>query len=315
MRNKITKVSGGCGLLRPFFCLLCTLSLLASLCGVSIAQQDHAAMGDIGKKLANPLSELWSMSMNFELLKSYDGDVNKGRHKWGSDVILQPVMAIPLSGEGESEFRMITRPIIPIIFKQPVPRSYDNFYNKSGIGDIQLPFVFALPDKYAHIGPGNLILGAGPVFEFPTATQTELGSDQWSAGTATAVGYRTKKWTAVLFHNHFWKIAEAGQSSSKDDVNKGSLLYQFIYNLPKAWQLGTNPTITYNTKASSGNKWNVPVGFFVGKTTKVGKVPVNFKLGCEYSVKSEDDYGKQFVLRLQVTPVIQRLIQNPLFGK
>jgi len=268
-------------------------------------------MGSVGAKLANPLSELWSMSMNFELMKTYDGDINKGDPRYGSDLILQPVMAIPLSGEGESEFRLITRPIIPVIFSQPVPRGFDNYYNKSGIGDIQLPLVFAIPEKYA----GNWILGAGPVGQFPTATQDELGSDQWAVGSAVALGYRTKKWTSVLFHNHFWKVAESGQDDNTPNLNRGSLLYQFIYNLPEAWQVGTNPTITYDTKASSGNKWNVPVGLFIGKTTKIGKTPVNIKVGFEYSVISQDDFGKEFVFRLQVTPVIRRLIKKPLFGK
>ena len=273
--------------------------------------EENGDMGEIGAKLADPLGSLWSLSMNLELLKTYDGDINKGDPKVGSDMIIQPVMAIPLSGEGESEFRVITRPIIPLIFSQPVPTGYDEFDHKSGIGDIQLPMVFAVPNKYA----GNWILGAGPVGMFPTATEDELGKDQWALGTATALGYKTKKWTAVLFHNHFWKVGESGQDENTPDINQGSLLYQFIYNLPDAWQIGTNPTITYDTQATSGNKWNVPVGLFAGKTMKIGKVPVNIKAGVEYSVVSPDDYGKQFAFRLQVTPVIPRMIKSALFGE
>jgi hypothetical protein len=307
-------------LLKVMLTGFCAVAIIFSLTALAVAHEPEVAAGDaakpnnmgsVGAKLANPLSELWSMSMNFELMKTYDGDINKGDPRYGSDLILQPVMAIPLSGEGESEFRLITRPIIPVIFSQPVPRGFDNYYNKSGIGDIQLPLVFAVPEKYA----GNWILGAGPVGQFPTATQDELGSDQWAAGTAVALGYRTKKWTSVLFHNHFWKVAESGQDDSTPDINRGSLLYQFIYNLPEAWQVGTNPTITYDTHASSGNKWNVPVGLFIGKTTKFGNVPVNIKFGFEYSVISQDDFGKEFVFRLQVTPVIRRLIKKPIFGK
>jgi hypothetical protein len=92
-------------------------------------------------------------------------------------------------------------------------------------------------------------------------------------------------------------------------------LYSFTYNLPDAWQVGTNPTITYNDKAAAGDKWNVPVGFFVGRTVKIGKTPVNIKANLEYSVVSEDTFGKRVAFRFQITPVIPSLIQNPIFGK
>ena len=56
------------------------------------------------------------------------------------------------------------------------------------------------------------------------------------------------------------------------------------------------------------------MGVFVGKTMKIGKVPVNIKLGVEYSVVSPDDFGQQAAIRLQVTPIIPSLISKSLFG-
>lgn len=50
------------------------------------------------------------------------------------------------------------------------------------------------------------------------------------------------------------------------------------------------------------------------KTTAVGKRPVKFQYGLEYSVVSEDDFGKRFMLKFNVIPVIQSLIGNPIFG-
>jgi hypothetical protein len=85
--------------------------------------------------------------------------------------------------------------------------------------------------------------------------------------------------------------------------------------LGDAWQVGMNPTITYNDKATSNNKWSVPVGLYVGKTIKWGKMPVNIKVGGEYSVVSPDTFGKRFSFRFQITPVIEGLIKNPIFGK
>ena len=87
----------------------------------------------------------------------------------------------------------------------------------------------------------------------------------------------------------------------------------FFYNLPNAWQIGTNPTITYDNKASGGNQWNVPIGITVAKTTRIGKMPVKFQLAAEYSVVSQGDFGKRFEIRLNIIPVIPDLIKNPLF--
>ena len=58
----------------------------------------------------------------------------------------------------------------------------------------------------------------------------------------------------------------------------------------------------------------MPIGLFGAKTIKVGRVPVNIKLGLEYSVVSQDDFGQRAQIRLQVTPVIPGLVKNPIFG-
>ena len=270
----------------------------------------HADLGETGAKLANPLSDLWSLTFDINILKTYDGNFNNGDPKVGSGVVFQPVMPFSLYGRGDAEWRLITRPIIPIVFSQPVPTGLDEFDHISGIGDIQLPLVLSVPQKYA----GSWILGGGPTFMFPTATNDALGSDQYAAGPAVVVGYKTKKWTAVLFPNYYWKVGSSGQDNITPDISQGSMLYSFTLHLPEAWQAGFNPTITYNDNATSGNKWNVPVGGFVGKTIKVGKTPLNIRFGLEYSVVSEDDFGKRTMFRVQITPVISSPLDNPLFG-
>jgi hypothetical protein len=92
------------------------------------------------------------------------------------------------------------------------------------------------------------------------------------------------------------------------------MLYAFFYNLPNAWQVGTNPTISYDAKASSGNQWNVPVGVTVSKTTKIGDVPVKLQLGIEYSVIHQDAFGQVAQIKLNIIPVINALVKNPIFG-
>jgi hypothetical protein len=296
--------------------------------------QSGQDLGKVGAKLSNPLASLWALSMSFNMPQFFDGDVNTGDPEVGATLLFQPVMPIPLHGTGKDEWRLITRPIIPFIFSTPVPQDEEGnaihthtpgstfifrgsipeineFDHKSGIGDIQLPVLLSLPDRYA----GNFILGAGPVGLFPSATHDDLGQDQWALGPAAVFGYKTKFMTAGVFPNYFWKIGSSGQDKDEPDVSQGSMLYFLTLNLPDAWQVGMNPTITYNSKAKPDDRWNVPVGLFAGKTIKIGKMPVNIKAGVEYSVVSPDAFGQRAQFRFQITPVIPSLIKNPIFGK
>ena len=52
----------------------------------------------------------------------------------------------------------------------------------------------------------------------------------------------------------------------------------------------------------------------VTKTTLVGKMPVKFQFGVEYSVVSQDAYGERAKLVLEVIPVIPALIRRSLLG-
>ena len=94
-----------------------------------------------------------------------------------------------------------------------------------------------------------------------------------------------------------------------------NLLYFFSYSLPNAWQIAFDPTITYDARAIPGNRWNVPVGLMVAKTTLLGKLPVKFNFGLEYSVVSQDVYGDRAKLVLEVIPVIPALIRRPILGR
>ena len=275
------------------------------------AQPDTSDLGEVGNKLANPLSDLWALSFSANAPQFFDGDLNTGDPEVGGVLLFQPIMPFPLYGEGEDQWRLITRPIIPIVFSTPIPEGFNDFDHKGGIGDIQLPLVVSPSDRIT----GHFILGAGPVFLFPSATSHDLGQQQWAMGPAVVLGYKTENATFGVFPNYFWKIGEADQRASTPDVSQMSLLYFFNYKLPDAWQVGFHPTITYNHKAPSGNRWNVPIGLYVGKTVRLGRLPVNLKFGGEYSVVSEDLFGQRFQFRFEIIPVIPSLIQNPILGK
>jgi len=263
------------------------------------------SLAEIGAKLTNPVSDVWALFTEFDLFFS-DGDVNRGDAKIGGRMILQPVMPISLHGRGDNAWKLITRPTIPVIFSQPVPKSFDNFDDLGGLADITLPMLVSPP-------AGHWILGLGPTWLFPTATQDAFGRQQWGVGPAGVVGYSTKEWIAFVFPQYYWGIG-GWNNRNTPDASYLSLLYAFFYNLPNGWQVGTNPTISYDARAPSSNKWNVPVGLTVSKMTQIGGVPVKFQLGIEYSVVKQDTFGQVAQIKLNVIPVIKSLIKDPIFG-
>jgi hypothetical protein len=267
---------------------------------------EHGSLSEIGAKLSNPVSDVWALLTEFDLSFS-NGDVNKGDSKVGGRMILQPTMPIPLYGKGKEAWKLITRPIIPVLFSEPVPKGFDEFNNLGGLGDITLPMLVSPP-------AGNWILGLGPTLLFPTATRDAFGRQQWGVGPAGVLGYQTKEWIGFVFTQYWWGIGGAGQDKNTPDASYLSMLYGFFYNLPNGWQVGTNPTISYDHKASSGNKWNVPVGVTVAKMTKIGDLPVKFQLGIEYSVVGQDAFGQVAQVKLNIIPVIKSLIKEPILG-
>lgn len=306
--NPETKVKMG---LRRFLLVSLAVSLLvvtSSAYGQQAtkpaAEADQANLAEVGAKLSNPVSNVWAMFTEFDLTMS-DGNLNEGYQKVGSRMIFQPVLPFPLYGRGEKNWKLITRPIIPVVFATPVPKSYNDFNYLGGVGNIQLPTMVTPPT-------GQLLLAAGPTWMFPSANRSAFGQDQWGVGPAFILGYFTKKYTLGVFPQYTFGI---GTPKGNDkSVSSLSALYFFIYNLPNAWQVGFNPTITYDRNAASDANKNIPIGLIAAKTTRFGKTPVKMQVGMEYSVVSQLPFGQRFQVKFNFIPVIPSLVKNPLFG-
>ena len=309
MRNRFFRMIGKVQIGRM---LSMMLSLSLGLWGAAVWGQaptgGQGNLAELGAKLSNPLSDVWALFTEFDVNWS-EGDISDGEHKIGSNMLFQPVLPFKLT----NDWKLITRPIVPVIFGAPVPDGVNesqgraSFDYKNGLGDIQVPLLLSPNPK-----PGSRwMFGGGPTFVLPTATTDELGSDKWQAGPALVGVYKTEKITTGALGQYWWSFATQG--NNKPDTSNGSILYFYFYNLPNAWQIGTNPTVTYNDKASSGNRWNVPVGLTVAKTTKIGRLPVKFQFGVQKSVVREDDFGQDWQIKLNIIPVIPALVKNPLF--
>jgi len=276
-------------------CVLRALSWLALLLAMSVTparaeQAPASAAGgesatELAKKTQNPVADLVSVPFqnNFNFRVGPED-----RSVWVLNV--QPVIPISLG----AEWNLITRTIMPIINQPELAPGVDHAF---GLGDIN-PSLFLSP-----AGSKELIWGVGPTFTFPTATSRELGQGKVSMGPTAVALTMQGPWVVGALTNNQWSIAGWGDAN----VNQ-FLLQPFVnYNFDHGWYLSTAPIMTADWKASSGNKWTVPVGGGGGKLWRLGKVglPVNTQVQGFINA-ARPEYAAQWQLRVQIQLLFPR---------
>jgi hypothetical protein len=252
--------------------------LLAALAGIGVARAaDDESATELAKKTQNPVADLISVP--------FQNNFNFGAGAKEETIYVlnvQPVIPIKLT----PQWNLITRTIVPIINQ---PSLFPGSESAFGLGDIN-PSLFLSPAK-----PGALIWGVGPTFTFPTATDSQLGSQKYSMGPAAVALTIQGPWVFGALVNQQWSYAGWGD----DDVS-AMLIQPFInYNIGGGWYLSSAPIITANWEATSENTWTVPVGAGVGKLFRLGKLPINMQLQA-YSNVEKPDFGPDWQLRFQV---------------
>ncbi len=196
---------------------------------------------------------------------------------------IQPVLPFSLN----DDWNVITRTIVPLIYQPEIAPGVGDVF---GLGDIQFTAFFS-PKKPV----GGWIVGAGPVFQFPTSTDESLGARKWTAGPSVVALRIEGPWVAGALVQNVWSFAGSG----RNDVN-AMLVQPFVnYNMEDGWYLTSAPIITANWKADSDNKWLVPLGGGAGRVFRIGKQPVNCSLQAYWNVVNPD-VGPEWTLRLQV---------------
>jgi hypothetical protein len=162
----------------------------------------------------------------------------------------------------------------------------------------------------------SFVWGLGPTFQFPTATEDQFGSDKWSFGPASVVlrlPTPEQKLTLGLLQQHHFGTHGSGDQN----VSRSQFQPIYWYKLPwGGWQVGGNPTINVNWKASNDNKLTIPLEMTFQKTIRIaGKMPLNFGFGASVSVVAPEDYGQRWMLKFYIKPVIPALIKKPILGR
>lgn len=266
---------------------------------VGDAAQNSGKAGGLAVQINNPVTDLWLIEMEFNNFKLEKDPGIPLSGKWVHNMYLQPVMPVKLT----ENLSLITRPVIPVYQSVPYPTGPTSTGRKTAFGDVVLAQVLSpkLPDPW--------IVAAGPTWIFPTAGSRLTGQGKLQLGPAIGGGAVTKKFIAAALIQQWWSIAGKDDRAKTSQMAILPKLYAFWGD---GWSVGYSGQIQADWKAAHGDKWTVPAGLALGKVVKLGILPVQLRAGVQ-AFPIRPDFGPKWNFQLQITPIIPRLIQKPLF--
>jgi hypothetical protein len=263
---------------------------------VAEAGNGKASLTEVNKELSNPISTIWALSFQqntFWLNKPERNVVN---------LLFQPVLPVSLT----SNWNLITRPVIPVFNSTPYVNTSGNLHRVTGFGDAVLVELLSPAPRIA----GPWLVGAGPTFIFPTASNSRLGQNKWQIGPTVLLGYLGEKWIAGVFPQQWWSVGGPGSNTT----SQMNLQYFFAYFPAQGWSVGTSPNMLVNWYArKNSNQVTFPVGLNISKVVKIGPLPVKFAVQGQYMPVHPDVFGQKWNIQFAVTPVIPKLIKGNLF--
>jgi hypothetical protein len=111
-----------------------------------------------------------------------------------------------------------------------------------------------------------------------------------------------------VFPNHQWDVSGWGDKPSYSTTTVQPIL---VFLPGGGWKIATEPIMQYDWTTS---QWTAPVQLLVGKTVKIGDVPVNFELEANYYVDQPDAFGPKWMFALNITPVVPNFINSWIRG-
>ena len=195
---------------------------------------------------------------------------------------VQPVIPFKLT----HGWNLIARTIIPI---SSAPKPDGSRY--SGVGDINQQFFFT------PAAPGAIIWGAGPVLSLPTSTAVPTNTGSWGAGVGGVVVKMAGPFVLGGLLSQVWPMADTG---GEPEVNLFTLQPFLNVNFGAGYALGFAPVITANWDAEPGERWTVPLGIGISRTTVFSGRPITLAAQYYHNVtRPEAGPGNQ--LRLVMT--------------
>ena len=131
---------------------------------------DGKSLDEVNKELSNPISSIWALQLQENTYWLNKPDRNL------VNLQFQPVLPVALT----ADWNLITRPVLQVMNSTPYVNSSGNLHRVTGFGDTILATLLSPSPKVA----GPWLVGLGPTFIFPTASNSRLGQNKWQMGPA-----------------------------------------------------------------------------------------------------------------------------------
>jgi hypothetical protein len=237
----------------------------------------HAARaeGDAAAQANNPLANM--TALNFQ--NYYIGDFTSPLPDSGNQFWVRYAQPFTLK-----DSTWLLRASLPIIsYSKP-----DEF----GLGDFNVFAAYLIPTKNPAVS-----VGIGPQLTVPTATETILGSEKWSAGFAHVLfDGRSRKFQYGYLLT--WQGSVAGDDN-RDDVNLAAFQYFAFYQLGQGWYLRSAPIWAFDL---NDDDYTIPVGLGAGRVIMKDTTVYNLFVEPQFSVADEGTWPEWqlfFALNLQ----------------
>lgn len=234
-----------------------------------------ATLQELAKSVHNPFEDFVKVP-----LQSTTGFSIGPHRNAGEGLNIQPVIPFSLN----SEWDLIARPSLSVTY-QPSP------HEEFGLNDLQTSF-FVTPHS-----ANEWIWGAGPIFQFPTATSDALGTGRWSVGPTAALIYSKGPWFNGVLAYHLLSFAG---NRARGSVNQTYVEPEVSYNFESGWYVDCDPPMTFDWTTDAANGWTIPIGADVGNAFNVGSHAMSFQLGG-YDLAKRPNGAPQWIIRVQVT--------------
>jgi len=277
----------------------------------SVTLESPKSNDQIAREMSNPLAAFYSLAYNAEQ-RTYQGSIAGAGDQDNFLHVFQPVIPfLQKNGKGfVFRFAVTINPDQPIydsdrdhaewLIRQvdPTANGEGEWYRTHGHAD-DTTFDIA----YGGANDDGFILMYGLAGILPTASDTTNARQQLIMGPELNIGKMTDwgVYGALISQMIDWR-----EKDGKDtpDANMTTVQAYFSYALGNGWQLISNPVISYDWEADSGNKLTLPLGAGVAKTTRIGNMPLRMSAELYNYIESPDRFGPEWLFEFTVTPIL-----------
>jgi hypothetical protein len=245
---------------------------------------------EMAAKLSNPTSPVMTIGNNFDYV-TFKGDLPGSEDESSFRYVFQTTFPLKLKNGGSVFFR----PAIPVFFNEPVPDGLGGFSSEgTDLGDTGFDL------SYGITTPGGLLWGVGMVGTIPTASNDKLGKDLWGLGPEVLLGALGKWGVVGGILAHQWDIAGSGDG----EIDLTSLTYFYAFPLGGGWQIAAGPSVSYDHTRPDDDRWTIPLGVGLAKTSIIDGRPWKFQLQYWNYVESAEAFSSEHQIRLSINPVV-----------